>query len=106
VASSTTRMGTTRMGARGRGDWVSLETRPFFITSEFLFFALMSLALFVTAAADDSIDARTFWYLEVPLTIGYLVSRGIAKAGSNARSYDPRDEALVRARDRLDGEAE
>ena len=97
-----TATGTTRTPARedNRPGWVSVETKPFFATSEFVFFALMSLALLITAAVDNSIDARTFWYLEVPLTIGYLLSRGIAKSGSKTPSYDPRDEALVRARER------
>ena len=91
-------------GKRGvdRTSWTQVETKPFFMTSEFLFFALMSLALWITTVTDDSIDARTFWYLEVPLTIGYLVSRGLAKAGSKTPSYDPRDEALARARERAD----
>jgi hypothetical protein len=80
--------------------YVKVETKPFFMTSEFLFYALMTLALLITAATDDSIDARWFWLLEVPLTIGYLLSRGFAKAGSRTSSYDPRDEALVRARER------
>ena len=73
------------------------------MTSEFAFYALMTLALLITATVDDSIDARWFWLLEVPLTIGYLLSRGIAKSGSRTPSYDPRDEALVRARERTDG---
>jgi hypothetical protein len=81
--------------------WAERETKPFFVTSEFLFFALMTLALLITAVSDNSIDARTFWYLEVPLTIGYLLSRGIAKSGSKTPSYDPRDEALGRARQRM-----
>jgi hypothetical protein len=85
-----------------RPRWAESETKPFFMTSEFLFYALMTLALLVTAMSDDSIDARWFWLLEVPLTIGYLLSRGIAKSGSRTPSYDPRDEALTRARDRND----
>ena len=88
--------------SRDRHRWTAVETKPFFVTSEFLFFALMSLLLLITAAVDDSIDARTFWYLEIPLTIGYLLSRGIAKSGSKTPSYDPRDEALTRARERMD----
>jgi hypothetical protein len=87
---------------RDRHRWTAVETKPFFVTSEFLFFALMSLLLLITAAVDNSIDARTFWYLEIPLTIGYLLSRGIAKSGSKTPSYDPRDEALTRARERID----
>jgi hypothetical protein len=73
---------TRRAPLRGvdRPGWVPVETKPFFMTSEFLFYAIMTLALLVTAMSDDSIDARWFWLLEVPLTIGYLLSRGIAKA--------------------------
>ena len=95
----------TRTAARrvDRPGWVQVETKPFFMTSEFMFYGLMTLALLITAAVDDSIDARWFWLLEVPLTIGYLLSRGIAKSGSRTPSYDPRDEALVRARDDTDG---
>ena len=90
------------MTAGALGDYVKVETKPFFMTSEFLFYSLMTLALLITAAVDNSIDARWFWLLEVPLTIGYLLSRGIAKSGSRTPSYDPRDEALVRARDRVE----
>ena len=93
---------TQRTRSLDRARWVESETKPFFMTSEFLFYAIMTLALLVTAMSDDSIDARWFWLLEVPLTIGYLLSRGIAKSGSRTPSYDPRDEALTRARDRND----
>lgn len=93
---------TARTRTRGAPFWVDVETKPFFMTSEFGFYVLMTLALLITAMIDNSVDARTFWFLEVPLTIGYLVSRGIAKSGSRTPSYDPRDEALVRARNRAD----
>jgi hypothetical protein len=97
-------MATATQRSRGvdRARWVESETKPFFVTSEFLFYALMTLALLITAMSDNSIDARWFWLLEVPLTIGYLLSRGIAKSGSRTPSYDPRDEALTRARNRDD----
>ena len=100
ASSTTTRRGRTTPGEHLR--WTQVETKPFFMTSEFLFYAIATLALLITAVSDDSIDARTFWYLQVPLTIGYLLSRGIAKSGSRTPSYDPRDEALVRARDEMD----
>jgi hypothetical protein len=98
VATTTTQRGRTV----DRTVWAESETKPFFMTSEFMFYALMTVALLITAASDNSIDARWFWLLEVPLTIGYLLSRGIAKSGSKAPSYDPRDEALTRARARMD----
>jgi hypothetical protein len=91
---------TDRLERGGTNAWTDVETKPFFMTSEFMFFALMTIALLITAATDNSIDARTFWYLEVPLTIGYLLARGIAKSGSKTPSYDPRDELLVRGRER------
>jgi hypothetical protein len=93
---------TQRKRGVDRTAWAQIETKPFFMTSEFLFYALMTIALLITAASDNSIDARWFWLLEVPLTIGYLVSRGLAKAGSRTPSYDPRDEALTRARNRIE----
>ena len=93
---------THRRRGLDRREWAQIETKPFFMTSEFIFYALMTVALLITAASDNSIDARWFWLLEVPLTIGYLLSRGIAKSGSKAPSYDPRDEALTRARNRMD----
>jgi len=71
------------------------ETKPFFLTSEFLAYALFLIALAIGAATDDSINARLFWILATAITAFYMLSRGIAKAGSRSRAYDPREDIEV-----------
>jgi hypothetical protein len=68
------------------------ETRPFFVTSEFLAYALFLIGLGITASTSPSIDARFFWTWTGLATIAYMVSRGLAKSGSRSRSHDPRDD--------------
>lgn len=76
-----------------------IETKPFFLTSEFAAYALATIALIITAAVDDSIDSWKFWILETALTSFYLLSRGIAKSGTKSRSWDPREDMMTRARE-------
>ena len=76
------------------GPWQSrspIETKPFFLTSEFAAFAIAELALIITAAADNSVDARLFWYLTTALVGLYMLSRGIAKSGTRSMAPDPRE---------------
>jgi len=73
-----------------------IETRPFFMTSEFLVFALMLISLFIASAVVDDVDSRLAWILGIGLAAAYIVSRGIAKAGSRSMSYDPREDMLDR----------
>jgi hypothetical protein len=68
------------------------ETRPFFVTSEFLAYALFLMGLGITASTSPSIDARFFWAAATVITAAYMISRGIAKSGSRSRSHDPRDD--------------
>lgn len=76
--------------------WMLVETKPFFLTSEFFIFAIASISLLVSSAVDDSIDAYRFWLIEAAMVIGYLLSRGFAKSGSRTPSYDPRDEEMAK----------
>jgi hypothetical protein len=69
-----------------------IETKPFFLTSEFLFPLLAWFGLLITTLTNDDIDARRFWELTVALLIGYMLSRGIAKSGTKSRSWDPRED--------------
>jgi hypothetical protein len=44
-----------------------------------------------TSTADD-VDPRLFWILTTIATAAYMLSRGIAKAASRSRAYDPRED--------------
>jgi hypothetical protein len=81
----------TRWAAPPRLDYTT-ETKPFFLTSEFLVFVLYLMGLGIAASTSDNIDDRFFWVAATAATIGYMVSRGIAKAGSRSRAYDPRED--------------
>jgi multisubunit Na+/H+ antiporter MnhG subunit len=73
------------------------ETRPFLATSEFLATLLAIVALAITAAATNVVNARLTWMLIAAMVVGYVISRGLAKAGSASRSVDPRDAFPRRA---------
>lgn len=75
----------------GRADYTS-ETKPFFLTSEFLVFVLYEMGLGIAASTSPSIDARLFWILSTAATIGYMLARGIAKAATRSRAHDPRED--------------
>ena len=64
------------------------ETRPFFVTSEFLVYVLLLMGLGITAGSSASIDARFFWEWASLATIAYMLARGIAKAGSRSHAWD------------------
>jgi hypothetical protein len=61
------------------------ETTPFFMTSEFASYVLTVLAVAICAAVFDELNAWRGMLLISALTIGYLLSRGIAKAGTRYR---------------------
>jgi hypothetical protein len=64
----------------GRRPWS--ETKPFFLTSEFVTFVVSALAVLIAMAASDILDARAGWLLVTILAAAYMLSRGIAKAGT------------------------
>lgn len=74
---------------------LTTETKSSYKTTEFLAFIGMALAVVITANLYDGSDAgqgdpfgaTTAMRYVVYLTIGYMVARGIAKAGSRER-YD------------------
>ena len=81
-------------GARPRRQY-PIETKPFFLTSEFAALVISIVALAITAAVDNSIDAWRFWLLATPLVSLYMLSRGIAKSGTRSMSFDPREQLDV-----------
>jgi hypothetical protein len=68
------------------------ETKPFFLTSEFLVFVLFLMGLGIGTATSDDVDPQLFWTLTTVATAFYMLSRGIAKAGTRSRAYDPRED--------------
>jgi hypothetical protein len=73
------------------GDYTS-ETKPFYLTSEFLVYAIFMISLGIAAATDATIDSRFFWVWGTVATAAYMLSRGVAKAGSRSRAHDPRED--------------
>ena len=71
---------------------VPIETKPFFLTSEFFGVLLLIAAMAIGAATSDGFDARLFWILTTAIASAYVLSRGVAKSGTKSRSYDPREE--------------
>jgi hypothetical protein len=82
------------MGGPGRQGWA--ETKPFFLTSEFLGTLLCILAVALTAATSPIVGARLACILATALVGAYTLSRGIAKSGTHSRAHDPRDELNLR----------
>ena len=75
-----------------------LETKPFFLTSEFAIALIASIGIAITAASDTSFGAWRAWVLITAIVAAYLISRGIAKSGTKSNSWDPREELLAKAR--------
>ena len=71
---------------------LSTETKAAFKTTEFFAFIGVLIAVLIAAAVIDETDAGGFgarqaWLYVTVLTVGYMVSRGLAKSGSR----DPYD---------------
>lgn len=75
------RVSSTRdMGASLEGT----ETKAFAKTSEFLVWVVTVAAVLIACYLVDTFDAYDAWRFVTYLSIGYMISRGLAKAGSRA----------------------
>ena len=72
----------------GRRDTV--ETKPAFKTTELMVWAVTVAAVLIAAAVLENLDGHDAWKYVTWLSIGYMISRGLAKAGSYAKDNDPR----------------
>ncbi len=81
-STSAASSGALRTGGRGGVRRVFTETRPSFRTSEFIAFVVTSLLVVLAAYTDEAFDVDHGWTLVTILAVGYMLSRGIAKAGS------------------------
>ena len=74
------------------------ETKPAWKTTELFIYLLAVIGVLIASNAvgdsggsrGDVFTADKAWWFITLLTIGYLVSRGLAKAGSRTRDDDPR----------------
>ena len=64
------------------------ETKASFLTSVFWAMVAVIAALLVAAQQADYVDAPSAWTLVAAVAIGYMVSRGLAKSGSDHRDSD------------------
>ena len=61
------------------------ETKWAVKTTEIIAYVATVVGVLLASAVDDSLDGRGAWQLVTALTIGYLLSRGLAKSGSRHR---------------------
>jgi hypothetical protein len=75
-------------GVRDAAQRLTTETKSFFKTSEFWAYAITFIAILIAGNAieaeeggPDIFGADKVWLYITILTVGYMVSRGIAKSG-------------------------
>lgn len=66
------------------------ETKEFFKTSEFFVALVAAVTLIIAAAVQDTFDAPGMWRMFTAIAVAYILSRGIAKAGSSKKEHDKR----------------
>jgi len=76
---------------------VSTETKSSYKTTELIAYVAVVVGVLVAAAITDTSDFGTqeAWFYVSLLTIGYMVSRGLAKSGSRD-FYDDNTDADLR----------
>src|SRR3712207_3251747 len=99
ATSTSTNHDTARVArTRSRGE----ETKPSFKTTELIVYVLAVIGVLIASnvvgdgANNDGGDYfaadKAWWYITL-LTVGYMISRGLAKAGSRSSDADPRTDS-------------
>ena len=97
MSSDTAHRDTTVRRSDSRRHVETVETKPSFKTTELIAYVVVALGILIASAVvDQNEDGQGFgadkaWFYLTILTVGYMVSRGLAKAGSYQRDNDPRD---------------
>ena len=76
---------------------VTTETKSSYRTTELIAYVVAVIGVLVAAAITDVSDfgAQEAWFYVTLLTIGYMVSRGLAKSGSR-EPFDDSDHRATR----------
>jgi hypothetical protein len=69
----------------------TVETKPAFKTTEMVFYIAAVIGVLIATQVVDGFSAAQGWFYVTLLTMGYMLSRGLAKAGSYQFDTDPRD---------------
>lgn len=74
------------------------ETKPSFKTTELIAYVVVALGVLIASAIVDKSDfgAQEAWFYVTLLTIGYMISRGLAKAGSYEKEHHSNDDRAGR----------
>ena len=72
---------------------ISTETKSSYKTTELIAFVVAVIGVLIASAVTDTSDfgAQEAWFYITLLTIGYMVSRGLAKSGSRDYFDDVND---------------
>ncbi len=76
-----------------------IETKPFFLTSEFALSVIAVVGIAITAASSNAFGSWRAWILITAILVSFNLSRGIAKSGIKSRAFDPREELELGRRD-------
>jgi hypothetical protein len=75
--------GAPRVATRERdADVKSTETKASTKTSEFFVYVIAAAAILIASLVVDGFNATEGWMFFTFLSIGYMISRGLAKSGS------------------------
>jgi hypothetical protein len=99
---ATSPIASTRLPADGRAAAEratvrrSTETKAAFKTTEFIAYLAATVGVLIAALVVDQADAgglgaKQAWLYVTVLTVGYMLSRGLAKSGSREPYTDDRD---------------
>jgi hypothetical protein len=79
---------------RGTRVFTTTETKPSFKTTELIAYVVVFVGILIASAVVDKSDfgAQEAWLYITLLTIGYMISRGLAKAGSYEKEHFSSDD--------------
>ncbi|MDX6658241.1 MAG: hypothetical protein QOH62_3034 [Solirubrobacteraceae bacterium] len=96
MAGTTADRGSTGVSvSRSAGSRLSTETKHSTKTSEMYAFVAVTVGVLIAGLVtkagdgnDDRLAARDTWLIVAILTVGYMISRGLAKSGSRDPYWD------------------
>jgi hypothetical protein len=91
------RTGTQRTRAGGRRVFMGeTEARPGIVTSEFLLTVLAAATAVIAGYVSGALPVRLAWGIFGAIVVAYILSRGIAKAGSKEGPFIVRGDGTDR----------